>query len=188
MTTSGQVRRRFGMARLSAEKWAEVKARWSVGKMTNRDIGEIFGVSHTAIQQRADKESWVKLDENLVDSAIDASMKLSILSKTNNLESFHVKTEIDRHASDKAEADEVGMDIMQAIKLQIRGAEAVDIQRLAAAHKSVYDGRFKVTPDTAIQINNVQDKLPQKKLSREEIISELESRGLPVSLINIHED
>jgi hypothetical protein len=143
------------MARLTPEKWEEVKAVYCVGKRTLEDIGEEFGVSHVAISRRAKAEKWQKLDANLIDGAIDARSKVTKVTESYNLVTSIVNSEIDRHASDKVKADNIGMLLLdRAAELARDCYDAGELQKLSATHKNIYDGRFKTTVDSAIQINN----------------------------------
>jgi len=145
------------MARLSPEKWEEVKAAYCVGKRTLEDIGIEFGVSHAAISQRAKKENWTKLDPVLIDNTIQARAELTKLTETNGLVSLHVNAEIDLHAQDKAKADNIGMMILGRTAELVRDCcDAGELQKLSATHKNIYDGRFKPVSGTAIQINTGQ--------------------------------
>jgi hypothetical protein len=147
------------MARLSPEKWEEVKAAYCVGKRTNREIGEQFGVSHTAIQQRAEKEGWVKIDANIVDAAIDSRIEISKVSKTFQLESSHVNAQIDLHAQHKVKADNIGMMILDRTAELVRDCyDAGELQKLSAAHKNIYEGRFKQA-STVINNTNAQQNI-----------------------------
>ena len=143
------------MARLTQDKWNEVKSIYCVGKRTLEDIASEFGVSHAAISQRAKKENWQKLDGNVIDAAIESRLELTKLTETNNLVSSRVNNEIDRIASDRAKIESVGMLLVDKIAQMADMVEKPsDIQALASAHKSLYEPRFKTSPDTAIQINN----------------------------------
>lgn len=143
------------MARLPPEKWEEVKAVYCVGKRTLEDIGKEFGVSHVAISKRAKAEKWPKLDANLIDDAIESRSKVTKVTESYNLVASVVNSEIDRHSSDKAKLESVGMLLAEKIVEMAQVAERPsDIQALASAHKSLYEPRFKNAPDTAIQINN----------------------------------
>lgn len=143
------------MARLSPEKWAEVKAVYCVGKRTLEDIAAEFGVSHAAISKKAKAEKWQRLDSGLIDDAIESRSKVTKVTKSYNLVTSVVNNEIDRHASDKAKLESVGMLLADKIIEMAQVAERPsDIQALASAHKSLYEPRFKNAPDTAIQINN----------------------------------
>lgn len=142
------------MARLSPEKWDEVKAVYCVGKRTLEDIGEEFGVSHGAISQRAKKENWQRLDGIVIDDAIESRAKLTKLTETNGLVSLRVNSEIDRHATDKVKADNIGMLLLdRAAELARDCYDAGELQKLSATHKNIYDGRFKTTVDSATQVN-----------------------------------
>lgn len=147
------------MARLSPEKWEEVKAKWCVGKRTNRELAEEYGVSHVAIQKRAIAESWEKMDEYIVNEAIESRAKVTreVTKVTNDtgLVTKHVENEIDRLARRKVFAESVGDRLLRGIDDQLNLCEKPsDVRELASAFKSVYEPMFKTTPDTAIQINN----------------------------------
>ena len=151
------------MARLTPEKWAEVKAKWSVGKRTNRELAEEYGVSHVAIQKRAIAESWERLNERIVDDAIESRAKLTRevtkVTKNADLVTLHVENEIDRLSRRKTFAESVGDKLLQGIGDGIPLCEKPsDIKELATAFKSVYEPMFKTNPDTAIQVNNNQDQ------------------------------
>jgi hypothetical protein len=149
------------MARLTAEKWAEVKAKWCVGKKTNRELADEYGVSHVAIQKRAIAELWEKLNESIVDNAIESramlTREVTKVTKNADLVTFHVETEIDRLARRKVFAESVGDKLLKAVDDSIPLCEKPsDVKDLATAFKSVYEPMFKTAPDTAIQINNNQ--------------------------------
>jgi hypothetical protein len=153
------------MARLTPEKWAEVKAKWSVGKQTNRELAEVYGVSHVAIQKRAISESWEKLNERIVDDAIESRAKLTRevtkVTKNADLVTLHVESEIDRLAKRKVFAESVGDKILRTVDASLDSCEKPsDVKDLAAAFKSVYEPMFKTAPDTAIQINNTSNNPP----------------------------
>ena len=46
------------MARLTSEQWERLKTKWVTGEYSNRELGEEFGVSHTAIKKKSVKEGW----------------------------------------------------------------------------------------------------------------------------------
>ncbi len=150
------------MARLSSETWKEIQAIYCVGKRTNRELGEQFGVSHSAIQQRAEKEGWKKLDVAVVERAISAKVNLSSeLSKLSNeasLESSFVSSEIDCQASIKAKSLRNAELLADKFPEMIANIESVqELQQAAKAHRDLHETHFGKNPDsqTNIQINNV---------------------------------
>ena len=148
------------MARLPPEKWDEVKSVYCVGKRTLEDIAAEFGVSHAAISKKAKAEKWQRLDATLINDAIESRRKVTKVTESYNLVTSVVNSEIDRHVSDKVKADNIGMIIMdRAAELARDCYDAGELQKLSAAHINIYDGRFKTTVDSAIQINNNQDPL-----------------------------
>ena len=147
------------MARLTQDQWNEVKAIYALGQEPVLSIAKRFGVSHTAINKKANDEKWERLDGSTVSNAIESRAALksevSKVSKSMKLETLHVETEIDRIASDRAKIESVGMLLVDKIAQMADMVEKPsDIQALASAHKSLYEPRFKTSPDTAIQINN----------------------------------
>ena len=60
------------MARLSDKEWGELKAHYATGRYSNRDLGEMYGVSHVAIQKRVKAEDWVKADPESVTRLVKA--------------------------------------------------------------------------------------------------------------------
>lgn len=48
------------MARLTEEQWGKIEIEYRAGKRALRDIGAEYGVSHTSIQKKADKEGWTR--------------------------------------------------------------------------------------------------------------------------------
>lgn len=146
------------MARLSPEIWEEIKAKWCVGKRTNRELGEEYGVSHVAIQKRAIAESWEKMDEYIVNEAIESRAKVTreVTKVTNDagLVTKHVENEIDRLARRKVFAESVGDRLLRGIDDQLSVCEKPsDVRELASAFKSVYEPMFKSSADTAVQVN-----------------------------------
>ena len=150
------------MARLSSDKWDELKAKWLIGKYTVRELAADYGITAGAISQRVKLENWQKLDGEVIDKAIDSRAKLKTeLNKLNKetkqteIVSFHVEAEIDRQATDKARFHEVGANIMAKINSMLDVVDnPSEVKELAMAHKAIYEPRFKTSPDTAIQINN----------------------------------
>lgn len=148
------------MARLSPEKWAEVKAAYCVGKRTLEDIGAEYGVSHAAISQRAKKEGWQRLDGKLIDSAIDSRAKLTQLTKDGGLVSSHVNSEIDRLADVKAmiheDMTEIRTLMMEVVRVKREKNELSTIDCKVAMETAAkeHEVKFGKSPDTAIQINN----------------------------------
>lgn len=150
------------MARLTAEQWEQVKAKYATGQYSVTDIAQEFGVSHTAVNKRAKSENWQKLDHTIVTNAINARAELkrevSKVSNETSIETLHLENEIDRLASRKAFAEDVGMNLLKAINDNIKNcAEPKDVKELATGFKQVYEPMFKTTPDTAIQINNTNN-------------------------------
>jgi hypothetical protein len=144
------------MARLSTEKWAEVKAAYCVGKRTLEDIGDEFGVSHAAISQRAKKENWQRIEPVLIDSAIEARAKLTELTESNGLVSLHVNNEIDRQAEIKFKTQRNSALLADAIPAMIPLCDTpLQLKSLADANKVIAE-TGKDIPSTAIQINNNQ--------------------------------
>jgi uncharacterized protein YjcR len=149
------------MARLSSDKWEEIKARYAVNQMTVLDLAKQYGISHTAINKKAKLENWKRLDDAIVKKAIESRAELkrevSQVSQEVSLKVSHVEAEIDRQATDKARFHEVGVNIMAKINSMLDVVEQPsEVKELAMAHKAIYEPRFKTSPDTAIQINNTQ--------------------------------
>ncbi|SMH29583.1 terminase [Azospirillum agricola] len=48
------------MAKRQDIDWTAIEAEYRVGKLSNRQIGDRFGVSESAIRSRANKEKWVR--------------------------------------------------------------------------------------------------------------------------------
>ena len=152
------------MSKLTQEQWDDIHAMWSVGKRTNREIGALFGVSHVAIQKKAKREEWSKLDPAMVDSAIeaDANLKVAVtkVTKTQKLPSEKVTKEISYQGSEKALLHEDMLDVRQMMLGTMRNKysngdlSVLDCKSGMEALAKEHEVKFGKSPDTAIQVNN----------------------------------
>jgi hypothetical protein len=152
------------LSKLTQEQWDDIHAMWSVGKRTNREIGALFGVSHVAIQKKAKREEWSKLDPGMVDSAIeaDANLKVAVtkVTKTQKLPSEKVTKEISYQGTEKALLHEDMFDVRQMMLGTMRNKynsgdlSVLDCKSGMEALAKEHEVKFGKSPDTAIQINN----------------------------------
>lgn len=175
------------MARLSKDDWSKVKAKWLTGKYSNREIAEEFGTSHTAIQKKAKNEQWEKLDQEIIDIAIEAkanfNKEVSKVSKVSKVESKHLEAEIDHFATLKNELVKQGVEIVKANnEIMDKGTKQIasifkstgeilveDIQLAPQDHESIAKANFGLynayfnTRSTQIGIqNNTTSDKPSK--------------------------
>lgn len=145
------------MARLTAEKWEEIKAIYAIGQEPVLTIAERFGVSHTAINKKAKSENWERLDGVTVAKAIESRAALksevSKVSKSMKLETLHVETEIDKHAMIKAKTMRNSELLADAIPAMIPLCDTpVQLKTLADANKVIAE--TGVDKGSLININN----------------------------------
>lgn len=147
------------MARLTQDQWERVRSDWCTGLYTYRQLGDMHNVSDAAIIKRKNEEEWEALPAELVDQYVEAkkATKLAIaeVSKVSKVSAANLEDSLDRAASDRAKIESVGMLLVDKIaQMADKVEKPSDIQALASAHKSLYEPRFKTSPETAIQINN----------------------------------
>nr|WP_281719961.1 hypothetical protein [Nitrosomonas nitrosa] len=71
------------MARLTLEKWSEIRAQFEVGASA-RELSSIYGISHTAINKKAEKEGWTRNIEPAIRRKV--SEKVSGYVSSDNLQ------------------------------------------------------------------------------------------------------
>lgn len=170
------------MAKLTEDQWQEIQAMWCVGKRTNREIGEKFGISHVAIQKRAKRDNWQKADEVIVNEAIEteskaqeAMRKLKELPEVTNLGNY-VVTEVSDHASIRSNVDFVGATlsgisvdfvIEMAKKAKTSKIESVDDMKPFMAMTQLINEMMK----NPMKIVELETKQPESKETEAEPLS-----------------
>lgn len=152
------------MARLSKEQWSEVQAHYATGRYTNRDLAEMYGVSHVAIQKRAKAEDWQKADSEAVTRLVKAKVaydeevtKLPKVTKSdagNFAMAIDVLAEFEARSNQRmAQVENKAMDMLSEVDNPTHVKAIMDT---LVKHR---EARLGKSPDTAIQINNnpVQD-------------------------------
>jgi len=153
------------MARLTEEQWSELKAHYATGKYSNRDLGEMYNVSHVAIQKRAKSEEWIKAELETVDKLIRARSdynaeiaKLPLVTKTdagNFAMAIDVLAEFEAKSNARME-----LVVDRAMVLLPVSKNPVHVRAIMDTLVKHREARLGKQPDTAIQINNNIDHKP----------------------------
>jgi hypothetical protein len=146
------------MARLSKEQWGKLKAKWVTGKYADSKLGRDFGVSHTAIQKRAKKEGWERLDANVVEEAVVSRAKLktevSRVAKVSKIETNELEEEIDRLATLRTKLEGNAIDIAKRVPDFLKTAGGPqDLKALAETNSKLYETHFKQS-GTQVNVQN----------------------------------
>jgi hypothetical protein len=147
------------MARLTVEQWGCLKSDWVTGRYNNRELGERFGTSHTAIQKKANAEEWEKLDSSVVSDYIAAkvaiSEEVSKVSKVSKVDSGNLSKSLDLLAEFEAKSNAT-LQRIDAKNLEMIDEcdRPSDIKAVMETHIKHREARLGKQPDTAIQINN----------------------------------
>lgn len=147
------------MARLTQAQWSEVRAHYATGRYANRDLAEMYGVSHVAIQKKAKAEEWSKADSESVARLVKAKAaydeEVTKLPKVTNTDSGNFAMAIDVLAEFETQsnrrmamAEDKAMDILDGVE---RASDVKAIMETLVKHR---EARLGKSPDTAIQINN----------------------------------
>ena len=147
------------MARLTQEQWSEVKAHYATGKYTNRELAEMYGVSHVAVQKKVKAESWVKADAESIDRLVKAKVaydaEVTKLPKVTNTDSgnfemaIDVLAEFESRSNDRmAIVEDKAMDMLDGID---NPNHAKAIMDTLVKHR---EARLGKSPDTQVNIQN----------------------------------
>ena len=145
------------MARLTNLQWAEVKADYEVKNLSNRELAAIHGVSESGIRKKAEQDSWVKGG-----SAHLISMNYNVIKEVSEIgaQSAQLSAQHLIAISDEVSFRLQNDDDLQAIQNVVnKMAKSVEIAPHALALMTATikhrDARLGKSPETAIQINNV---------------------------------
>ncbi|OZB49421.1 MAG: hypothetical protein B7X60_01280 [Polynucleobacter sp. 39-45-136] len=151
------------MARLTEEQWSEVRAHYATGRYANRDLAEMYGVSHVAIQKKAKAEEWSKADSEsvtrLIKAKADYDEEVSKLPKVTNTDSGNFAMAIDVLAEFEAKSNRRMAKVEDKAMTMLDSAESPvhvkAIMETLVKHREARLGKRPDTAiDTAIQINN----------------------------------
>ncbi|MDP8078348.1 hypothetical protein [Phocoenobacter skyensis] len=156
------------MARLTVEQWEQAKADYEIAGLTQRQIAEKYKVSAGAVGQRASKENWETKQETKQDKTnkVNAIIELArIENKTkqelSNVEQavfdISVADEVNFRLQNDKDMDSVrdkAMELLKGVK------RASDVKQIMDTLRIQREARLGKSPDTAIQINNNEDKRP----------------------------
>ena len=167
------------LARLTNEQWSEVRAHYATGRYTNRDLAEMYGVSHVAIQKKSKAEEWTKADSESVARLVKAKAaydeEVTKLPKVTNTDSGNFAMAIDVLAEFEAKSNnrmaKVEDKAMMLLDDVDNPAHVKAIMETLVKHR---EARLGKSPETAIQINNSTST----GLAGDDLRKELDKRGL----------
>ena len=158
------------MARLTQEQWDEVRAHYATGRYANRDLAQMYGVSHVAIQKRAKTEEWSKADSESINRLVKAKVaydeEVIKLPKVTNTDAgnfamaINVLAEFEAKSNSRMEKVED-----KAMTLLDEMEDPVKVKAIMETLVKHREARLGKSPDTAIQINNSAPTLDVTKLS-----------------------
>lgn len=145
------------MARLTDLQWADVRAAYEVKNLSDHELSRMFGVSNTAIRKKAQKDGWVKGgSSHLVDMNYNVIKDVSAIgSQSSQLSSQHLIA-ISDEVSFRCKNDDDLQAIQDVVNKLARSVEiaphALALMTATVKHR---EARLGKSPDTAIQINNM---------------------------------
>lgn len=113
------------MARLTAEQWAQAKADYEIGEMTQREIADKYNVSAGAVGQKASKENWQtkqKTKQNKIRKA-NAIIELATIEQETKQE----LSSTEREVFDVAVTDEIEFRTQNDADMQLVRDKAIQL-------------------------------------------------------------
>jgi hypothetical protein len=161
------------MARLKAEDWEDIRARWCANE-TLRDIAQDYSIDHTTIDKRAKREGWVKAGAVQLNDAVDAviNAREKVNDVVNSTNSTKIPQLVEKLADQRQEAMRVGMKLLEKIDVfSDKVDDGYELKELTVGFKNVFEPMFKTTPDMVINNTNAQQNNGQQLPTIIEIVA-----------------
>jgi hypothetical protein len=86
------------VARLTPEQWNDIRAKFEVGASA-RELSVIFGISHTAINKKAEKEGWTRSIEPAIRRKVSEKVSGYVSSDNLSKRAEAIDAEAERRAA-----------------------------------------------------------------------------------------